>query len=94
MDQAWRTGARLDRRGHGEGLVAERPGLFLNHVNVDRIWQAWMRDHGAEYIPDATAPATLLGTAATIRRTRPHLRNVTPADLFGVSAFYTYDALP
>ena len=37
------------------------PVFFLNHCNIDRVWEAWMKKNGRVYLPDQTAPATLKG---------------------------------
>jgi tyrosinase len=78
------------------------PVFYLNHCNVDRIWEDWQQRHGnPPYLPDETT-----GTSAL----RGHRRNdwlfgittsdlfdpiyhgrVRPADLLDVSARYVYD---
>lgn len=35
----------------GPGTSPNDPVFFLNHVNVDRIWEAWMAQHGRAYSP-------------------------------------------
>lgn len=71
------------------------PVFYLNHCNVDRLWEAWLQDHGHTYVPDQNESADL----------QPHRINdamysvltsqpVTPADVLNVSTFYTYDKLP
>ena len=37
------------------------PVFYLNHGNVDRIWEAWMQQHGRVYLPPDSAPALLQG---------------------------------
>lgn len=39
------------------------PVFFLNHCNIDRIWEAWMAepDHGRVYLPGQHAPGELKG---------------------------------
>src|SRR5438105_15515928 len=37
------------------------PVFYLNHCNVDRIWEAWLRQHGRTYLPPDSAPASLKG---------------------------------
>ncbi len=67
------------------------PVFFLNHCNVDRIWEAWMKARGRSYSPGAgEGPAghrvdslmfTLLG------------ENRRPSDVLDASAWYSYDSL-
>jgi tyrosinase len=42
-------GGRRDGARH----VAERPVFWLNHCNVDRLWEAWLRRRGRTYVPGA-----------------------------------------
>ena len=67
------------------------PAFFLNHCNVDRIWEAWMASEGRIYKPeDSEGPTghrlndtmfTILGEA------------LTPAQVLDSSARYTYESL-
>lgn len=71
------------------------PVFYLNHCNEDRIWEAWMREHGRTYVPEQTEPATLQlhrinDAMYSVLTTQP----VTPADVLDISAFYSYDKLP
>jgi tyrosinase len=75
------------------GTSPNDPVFYLNHCNVDRIWESWMVTHGRDYRPttaDTDAPighrlddtmVTLLGAP---------LRAV---DVLDASAWYTYDNL-
>lgn len=71
------------------------PVFYLNHCNVDRIWEAWMTLHGRTYIPLQSESADL-----TMHRLDDPLYSilinqaVTPADVLDVSDLYVYDALP
>lgn len=70
------------------------PVFYLNHCNVDRIWEAWMREHGRVYVPDQSASEDLElhrinDPMYSILTTQP----ITPADLLEASAFYSYDKL-
>lgn len=69
------------------------PVFFLNHCNVDRIWEAWMQKNGREYIPDQNAPDSLQG-----HRIKDQLLSLispptTPAALLDSTAQYVYDSL-
>ena len=71
------------------------PVFYLNHCNVDRIWEAWMVRHGRTYAPPATASADLLGhragdTLYSVLTTQA----TTPDDVLDVSTLATYDQLP
>lgn len=71
------------------------PAFYLNHANVDRIWEAWMVGHGRVYLPGQDAAVDLAGhriddpmnsllSAVTVR----------PRDVLDISAYYAYDTLP
>lgn len=75
----------------GPGTSPNDPVFFLNHCNVDRIWEAWMLEHGRDrYAPAAGQPPaghaldsvmfTLLGDART------------PAQVLNASEWYDYDS--
>jgi tyrosinase len=71
------------------------PVFYLNHCNVDRIWEAWMTDRGRTYAPPPSASSELAGhrlddALYSILTTQP----VTPADLLDPTPYYSYDALP
>jgi tyrosinase len=79
----------------GPSTSPNDPAFYLNHCNVDRIWEGWMIKHGRTYLPKNTttgAPAgyrlddtiTSLVTTAT----------TTPAAMLDVSALYSYDIVP
>ncbi len=75
----------------GPGTSPNDPAFFLNHCNVDRIWEAWMANNGRTYTPGANAgPAghrinnqmySLLGQA------------LTPNDVLDPMQWYEYDTL-
>jgi tyrosinase len=57
-DRAPRTGPWMHNRVHvwvgGEmapGSSPNDPVFWLNHCNVDRLWEAWMRRRGRTYVP-------------------------------------------
>lgn len=79
----------------GPATSPNDPVFYLNHCNVDRIWEAWMTRRGRVYAPPASAPAFLAGHriddalySVLVRQT------VTPATVLDVSRFYSYDRLP
>lgn len=77
----------------GPGSSPNDPVFYLNHCNVDRLWEAWLTQRGRTYAPtsaDADPPSgqklddtmvTLLGEP------------MRPADVLDPSAWYSYDAL-
>ena len=96
--EGWLDGPRLHNRVHvwiggdmGPRTSPNDPAFFLNHCNVDRIWEAWMGQQGRTYRPlDNEGPAghrindtmfAILGQAFT------------PGQVLDVSASYTYDNL-
>lgn len=71
------------------------PAFYLNHCNVDRIWEAWLAARGRTYLPDMTAGAALRGQRIDDPIASPlGPRSSTPREVLDVSANYTYDALP
>jgi tyrosinase len=73
------------------------PVFFLNHCNVDRIWEAWMQPppngHGRHYLPDQSAAASLTGHRLNDKLTSLLSGSTTPAQMLDVSQHYTYDSL-
>jgi len=75
----------------GPGTSPNDPVFFLNHCNVDRIWEAWMIQNNRSYSPSAnegpvghridTVMFTLFGNA------------LTPAQALDASEWYSYDTL-
>lgn len=70
------------------------PAFYLNHCNVDRIWEGWLGRFGRTYLPAAGAPAELAGHRADDPIVSPVGPGATPAAVLDVSAVYTYDVLP
>lgn len=100
--EGWTGAPGLHNRVHvwvgGDMAPATSPNdpvFYLNHCNVDRVWEAWMRDHGRVYVPDQSASDELEmhridDALYSILITQP----VTPADLLDPGPFYSYDKLP
>lgn len=77
------------------GSSPNDPVFYLNHCNVDRIWEAWMVQRGRTYLPDETSPGA--PPRHRLNDAIPSLVTTatrTPAQLLDVSDLYTYDALP
>ncbi|MEP4627146.1 MAG: tyrosinase family protein [Tateyamaria sp.] len=56
--EGWVQGPQLHNRVHvwiggdmGPGTSPNDPAFFLNHCNVDRIWELWMNQNGRDYQP-------------------------------------------
>lgn len=85
----------------GPATSPNDPVFFLNHCNVDRIWEDWQQRHGnPPYLPNDSAGSTLRGHRLNDRLFGittsdlfdPIYRGrVSPADLLDVSARYVYD---
>lgn len=69
------------------------PVFFLNHCNVDRIWEAWMQKHGRTYLPAANAPNSLKGHRLNDQLASLVSPSTTPADVLDVGDQYVYDSL-
>jgi tyrosinase len=73
------------------------PVFYLNHCNVDRIWEAWMQSppqgNGRVYLPAQTEPAALKGHRLNDTLSSLLSGSTTPADMLDVSQRYTYDSL-
>lgn len=69
------------------------PVFFLNHCNVDRIWEAWLQQHGRVYLPDQNAPASLKGHRINDQLSSLISPPTTPAAVLDVSSQYVYDSL-
>ena len=69
------------------------PVFYLNHCNVDRIWEAWMQAQGRQYLPDMTVGAALAGHRIDDLISSPLGGSATPRQVLDVSVTYTYDSL-
>ena len=105
----WPNAPGLHNRVHvwvggdmGPATSPNDPVFFLNHCNVDRIWEDWRQRHGnPPYLPDNRAGTgvlrghrvnDLLYAITTNNLFDPIYRGrVRPADLLDVSAQYVYD---
>lgn len=73
------------------------PVFYLNHCNVDRIWERWMQPppggHDRVYVPAPSAPAALRGHRLNDTLNSLLSGTATPAEMLDISEFYTYDSL-
>lgn len=79
----------------GPATSPNDPVFYLNHCNVDRIWERWMVDHGRVYAPPQSAPPDL-----ALHRIDDPMYSIlvqtpiTPAQVLDADTSYTYDELP
>lgn len=69
------------------------PAFFLNHCNVDRVWEAWMQQNGRVYVPDQSATASLKGHRINDRLSSLISPPTTPADVLDSTSQYVFDSL-
>jgi tyrosinase len=69
------------------------PVFYLNHGNEDRIWEAWMAQHGRIYVPDQTEAATLLFQRIDDPMFALLSPPMSPRDVLDPAPFYSYDTL-
>ena len=80
----------------GDMLPASSPNdpvFFLNHANVDRLWESWMARNGRVYLPAANAPVALRGHRLNDAMVSFISPSQTPADVLDPRADYSYEAL-
>ncbi|MGE5193804.1 MAG: tyrosinase family protein [Deltaproteobacteria bacterium] len=70
------------------------PVFYLNHCNVDRIWESWLQKQGRTYLPGMSAGTALKGHRIDDVIATPMGNSATPRQVLDVSAIYVYDALP
>jgi tyrosinase len=99
LAEGWPNGPQLHNRVHvwvgGDMLPGTSPNdpvFFLNHCNVDRIWESWMAVRGRVYVPTASSPGAPRGHRLDDALVALLGRPLTPAQV--LTPPYTYDALP
>lgn len=96
--EGWPSGPQLHNRVHvwvgGDMSPSSSPNdpiFYLNHCNVDRVWERWMTVHGRVYQPGAgVGPANQRINSPILSPFGPSL---TPAQVLNMTATYTYDSL-
>lgn len=78
----------------GPGTSPNDPVFYLNHCNVDRIWEAWMVKHGRTYAPDDSSDNPVGHRLNDLIISLVTRLTTTPAKMLDVTNIYTYDALP
>src|SRR5581483_1666596 len=101
--EGWNPNLGLHNRVHvwvgGDMLPSTSPNdpiFFMNHCNVDRIWEAWMQKPGGPgraYLPDNNAPASLQGHRLGDNLSSLLSGPTTPAQMLDVTSLYVYDSL-
>ncbi len=69
------------------------PVFYLNHCNVDRIWEGWLTQNGRTYVPNMDASAALKGHRIDNAIDSPMGDSMTPRAVLDVGSIYNYDAL-
>jgi tyrosinase len=99
--EGWVNGPQLHNRVHvwvgGDMLPGTSPNdpvFFLNHCNVDRIWEAWMVARGRTYVPNGTEPNAPVGHRRNDTMVALLGQALTPAQVLNPAAWYAYDQLP
>ena len=87
----------------GPGTSPNDPVFYLNHCNVDRVWEGWLQRRGQVYEPDASADPALEGhrlndeLVSMLTQVQPLVSQMLNLDEFladNPSRVPTYDALP
>ena len=69
------------------------PVFYLNHCNVDRIWERWLVDHGRTYLPPDSAPIDLRGHRLHDQMASFLSAPMRPADVLNMTSLVNYDSL-
>ncbi|MDK2741382.1 MAG: tyrosinase family protein [Nitrospira sp.] len=69
------------------------PVFYMNHCNIDRLWEAWLTEHGRTYRPLQSAPAFLQGHRINDEMSSLISAPMTPADMLDVRSIYVYDSI-
>lgn len=99
--EGWVEGPRLHNQVHvwvgGDMLPGTSPNdpvFFLNHCNVDRVWESWMTARGRTYVPAAGQVGAPVGHRADDAMVALLGEALTPAQVLDAGAWYSYDVLP
>jgi len=69
------------------------PVFYMNHCNVDRIWEAWLVEHGRTYLPPQSAPSFLKGHRINDLMASLVSAPMKPADVLDMTSSYVYASL-
>ena len=68
--------------------------FYLNHCNVDRIWESWMAEHGRTYHPAGDEPEAPRGHRLDDSMVALLGPSLTPRQVLDAGTWYSYDAVP
>ena len=93
-------GPALHNRVHvwvgGDMLPSSSPNdpvFYMNHCNVDRVWEAWLTKYGRRYVPPQSAPTFLKGHRINDQMSSLLSAPMRPADVLDMRSTYVYDSL-
>jgi tyrosinase len=69
------------------------PVFYLNHCNVDRMWERWLSNNGRRYLPLDDAPVELKGHRLNDELMSLISAPMRPADVLDMSTADQYDSL-
>lgn len=69
------------------------PVFYLNHCNVDRLWEAWLTQYGRSYVPPQSAPSALRGHRINDQMDSLISPPMRPAEMLDMRSIYTYETL-
>ena len=69
------------------------PVFYLNHCNVDRIWERWMQLNGRVFRPLNTTAGAPAGQRLNDPMVSPFGPSVSPAQVLNMTSVYTYDSM-
>ncbi|HEX6115564.1 MAG TPA: tyrosinase family protein [Solirubrobacterales bacterium] len=92
----WVGGIEGERQGTMDlNTSLNDPVFWLHHANIDRIWQAWIEDHGEEYEPAGGWPEPDENLNQAMVPFDEVGQRVTPASLLDIGKLgYEYADLP
>ena len=98
--EGWKPSLGLHNRVHvwvgGDMSPASSPNdpvFFLNHCNVDRIWEAWMKKNGRVYLPGDDASSELKGHRLHDDLSSLISAPTTPAAVLDSTQQFVYDSV-
>ena len=95
--EGWINGPQLHNRVHvwiggdmGPGTSPNDPAFFLNHCNVDRLWELWMVQNGRSYEPGSNRGPN--GHRIDSQMVAIIGQALTPGAVLDPSQWYSYDS--
>ncbi|MEV0272376.1 tyrosinase family protein [Hamadaea sp. NPDC050747] len=78
----------------GPGTSPNDPLFYLNHCNVDRLWEAWLARNGRRYQPGDGDEQIPTGQGLNDTMVTLLGEPLRPADVLDAGHWYSYDTLP